>query len=147
MTKPIQSDEGIVPPLSPSHKSRLNQEQTTYALSCSCEIHLARTYADRLFSYDVDQLFELTYGDNSFTRACHDSQKLTGKKKKSNNIILILFLFFLDYTIGEWRTNNETGKRERLVTYKTVTQSVFGTYTLTCNEKQVCFLWLIILIR
>jgi hypothetical protein len=48
-----------------------------------------------------------------------------------------LFIFSLDYTIGEWRKNQETGKRERQVTYSTVTQSILGTNTITCTEKQV----------
>lgn len=43
----------------------------------------------------------------------------------------------LDYTYGEWTVNSETGKRERIVTYKTINQSILGTNTLTCREKQV----------
>jgi hypothetical protein len=59
----------------------LPAEQPTYLTTCPCETHPARTYADRLFSYNVDTLFELTFGNNSFTRAFHDSQKLIGKRK------------------------------------------------------------------
>ena len=59
----------------------LPAEQPTYLSTCPCETHPARTYADRLFSYDVDKLFELTFGDNSFTRAFQESQKLIGKKQ------------------------------------------------------------------
>lgn len=51
-----------------------------YPLSCPCETHLAKMYAERVFTYEVDDLFELIFGENSFTRAFHDSQKLTGKK-------------------------------------------------------------------
>ncbi|CAF4324191.1 unnamed protein product, partial [Rotaria sp. Silwood2] len=96
-----------------------NEQQKSYASTCPCETHLARTFAEGIFSYDVDTLFELIFGDNSFSRTYHDSQKL------------------LEYTIGEWYINNETGKRERQVTYKTITQSILGTNTIFCNEKQI----------
>lgn len=43
----------------------------------------------------------------------------------------------LDYNYGEWQVNKETGQKERLVTYKTIAQSVMGSNTLTCREKQV----------
>ncbi|CAF1560413.1 unnamed protein product [Rotaria sp. Silwood1] len=96
-----------------------NEQETNYASTCPCETHLSKTFAERIFSYDVDMLFELIFGDNSFTHDYHESQKL------------------LEYTIGEWYINNETGKRERQVTYKTITQSILGTNMLTCNEKQI----------
>jgi hypothetical protein len=51
--------------------------------------------------------------------------------------IIISYSIFLEYTFGEWRLDNETGKRERQITYKTITQSILGTNTLTCREKQV----------
>lgn len=44
--------------------------------------------------------------------------------------------------MGEWHVNQETKKRERQVTYKTVTQSILGTNTISCNEKQVCLFYL-----
>ncbi|CAF3313388.1 unnamed protein product [Rotaria socialis] len=89
-----------------------------YAQTCPCENHLSRTFADRLFLCDVNTLFELVFGDNPFTHAYHDSQKL------------------LDYTIGEWLVNREIGKRQRQVTYRAITQSILGTNTLFCTEKQ-----------
>ena len=52
---------------------------TMYPLSCPCETHLTKIYAERVFSYEVDELFDLIFGENSFTRAFHDSQKLTGR--------------------------------------------------------------------
>lgn len=94
-------------------------ETPTYLSSCPCESHLAKIYAERTFPIAVDQLFDLAFGDNPFTRAYHESQKL------------------IDYIMSPWTKNNETGKRERQVTYKTVTQSILGTNTITCNEKQV----------
>ncbi|CAF4811660.1 unnamed protein product, partial [Rotaria sp. Silwood1] len=96
-----------------------DDENITYLRTCTCESHLAKTYADRLFSFNVDTLFELLFGDNSFTRAFHNAHKL------------------LDYTYGEWILNIDTGKRERQVTYKTVNQSALGTNTLFCREKQI----------
>lgn len=102
-----------------SMQSNVNSDVPAYLSSCPCESHLAKTYAERTFRIPVDQLFDLTFGDNAFSRAYHDSQKL------------------IDYTIGSWTKNNETGKRERQVTYKTVTQSILGTNTITCNEKQI----------
>jgi len=57
----------------------LDNETKTYLSSCSCENHLAKTYADRLFTFNVDKLFQYLFGDNSFTSDFHNSQKLTGK--------------------------------------------------------------------
>ncbi len=48
-------------------------------------------------------------------------------------------IFFSDYNYGEWHLNKDTGHRERQVTYKTVSQSILGTNSLLCREKQVCF--------
>ncbi|CAF5177326.1 unnamed protein product, partial [Rotaria magnacalcarata] len=47
-----------------------------YAQTCPCETHLSKTFADRIFLCDIDALFELVFGDNPFTHAYHDSQKL-----------------------------------------------------------------------
>ncbi|CAF1129073.1 unnamed protein product [Rotaria sordida] len=96
-----------------------NEQQINYPSICPCETHLAKTFGEQLLSFDIDTLFELTFGDNSFIRAYRDSQKL------------------LEYTIGEWHINNETGKRERQVTYKTINHSFLGTNTISCNEKQI----------
>ncbi len=57
----------------------LDNETKTYLSSCSCENHLAKSYADRLFTFNVDKLFQYLFGDNSFTSDFHNSQKLTGK--------------------------------------------------------------------
>jgi hypothetical protein len=53
--------------------------------------------------------------------------------------VIISYSILLDYTYGEWRLDSETGKRERQITYKTIAQSILGTNTLTCREKQVGF--------
>ncbi|CAF0932319.1 unnamed protein product [Adineta ricciae] len=109
-------------------EAKLSQRRTLSSLSenevepflpsCTCETHYAKTFADRLFNYNVDTLFEYLTGDNEFNRNFHSTQKLT------------------DYVYGEWTVNPETGKRERIVTYKTINQSILGTNTLSCREKQ-----------
>ncbi|CAF0794972.1 unnamed protein product [Adineta steineri] len=93
-------------------------EQVTYVSACPCETHLARTIIDRSYSYDVDKLYEFIFEDSEVSRAYHESQKL------------------IDFNLGEWHINNETGKRERQVTYKLLSQSILGTNTITCTEKQ-----------
>jgi hypothetical protein len=54
---------------------------------------------------------------------------------------VLFHLFFLDYTATKWRVNNETGKRERQVTYKVLAQLILGTNTISCTEKQVYFIF------
>ncbi|CAF1135138.1 unnamed protein product [Rotaria sp. Silwood1] len=125
---PTQSIEPLTQSIEPPRRSeessrrtisfKLDDENITYLRTCTCESHPGKTYADKLFSFNVDTLFELLFGDNSFTRDFHKEQKL------------------IDYTFGEWILNTDTGKRERLVTYKTVSQSVLGTSMLSCREKQ-----------
>jgi hypothetical protein len=54
--------------------------------------------------------------------------------------ILLLFLdrfLSIDYHANEWQVNNETGKRERLCTYKVSVAAVFGSTTICSNERQV----------
>ena len=110
-------------------------EPVNYLSSCPCESHLAKVYAEKSFAFPVTQLFELSFGDNSFTRAYHEAQKLLGKPSNKKTAI---YPFLLEYTSSDWHKNPETGKRERQVNYKTVTQSILGTNTISCNEKQVC---------
>ena len=47
---------------------------------------------------------------------------------------------YSDFSFGEWRLDSETGKRIRQFKYKTITQSILGTNTVTCTEKMVRFL-------
>jgi hypothetical protein len=46
-------------------------------------------------------------------------------------------LFCIDYHLGEWEVNVDTGKRERVCTYKVTVTAVFGTTTICSTEKQV----------
>ena len=78
--------------------------------------------------------------------------RLTSNKRFSFVFYFLfqLFCFFvsIDFQTGEWIVNPETGKRERLCTYKVGVAAVFGATTICSNEKQVnlkcfsCFLWL-----
>ncbi|CAF1068996.1 unnamed protein product [Rotaria sordida] len=119
LTRSIQQPTALVEPSRRTISFNLSNETISDIRTCTCENHLTKTYADRLFSFNVDTLYGLLFGDNSFTRAFHKSQNL------------------LDYTFGEWNLNTETGKRERQVTYKTLHQSIIGTNTLSCREKQI----------
>ncbi|UJR14583.1 hypothetical protein I4U23_001578 [Adineta vaga] len=94
-------------------------EQINYISKCPCESHLSRLIIDKTLPCHVDKLYELIFEDNVFSRAHRDSQKLT------------------DFTMDEWRMNNDIGKQIRNVTYKTITQSILGTNTISCNEKQI----------
>ena len=57
----------------------IEKAQLNYASTCPCESHPARTYVDRLFAFKLDELYELSFGENNFTRAYHELQKLTGR--------------------------------------------------------------------
>ena len=108
----------------------------TYHSTCTCNQHLSKTYTDRLFGFNVDTLFELLFGDNSFTRAFRKAQKLTGNDRcvrqgSQESVVL------LDYSAGDWTWNAATKRRERQTFYKTVTQSLLGSSALSCHEKQV----------
>lgn len=56
----------------------IEKEQLNYASTCPCESHPTRTYVDRPFAFKLDALYELSFGENAFTRAYHELQKLTG---------------------------------------------------------------------
>lgn len=43
----------------------------------------------------------------------------------------------LDYHAEPWQINHETGKRERLCTYKVTVAAVFGSATVCSHERQV----------
>jgi hypothetical protein len=47
------------------------------------------------------------------------------------------FSFSIDFHATEWQVNNETGKRERLCTYKVTVTAVIGSTTICSNERQV----------
>lgn len=106
-------------------------------MTCPCESHLSRTYVDRLFNLNVQTIYEKSFEDNDFTRAYHDSQGLIGNVSSLMLNHGLIFSSLIDYTYGEWKVNGETHKRERSITYRTVTHSILGTNTISCLEKQV----------
>jgi len=44
---------------------------------------------------------------------------------------------YIGFHAKEWKLNEETGKRERLCSYKVDVTAVFGATTICSNEKQV----------
>ncbi|CAM4778288.1 unnamed protein product [Rotaria magnacalcarata] len=99
--------------------SKSDIDTVTYPSKCSCANHLAKTYINQTFNFDVDTLYELIFGDNSCTRDFFAEQK------------------YLDYTFGEWTLNTTNRKRERTVTYGTINQSILGTNMIQCREKHI----------
>jgi hypothetical protein len=83
----------------------------------------------------VEHLFDYIFGDNDFLLAYRASRRIKG----SFDVILffLTFLYFLEFHASEWKLNTETGKRERLCTYKVTVSAVFGQTTICSNEKQV----------
>lgn len=49
----------------------------------------------------------------------------------------IFSLSHVDFHSGQWKMNDETGKRERVCTYKVTVSAVFGSTTICSNERQV----------
>ena len=64
-----------------------------------------------------------------------------GLKGFSFSFFLLSFSYWIvvrkDFEANEWTVNAETGKRERLCTYKVGVAAVFGATTICSNEKQV----------
>ena len=116
-----------------------NHRQVNYLSICPCESHLTRNFADQItFTFNVDTLFELLFENNSFTQNYHSSQNLNGNSfQEENKLTEVIFLYTVDFNYGKWILNKDTGCRERLVTYRTVTQALIGSNALTCREKQV----------
>lgn len=71
--------------------------KSTYLSSCPCETHSGKMYADRVFAFEVDEIFDMIFGDNSFSRAFHDSQRLLGRKCVDGRMIEERF-----YRLCQW---------------------------------------------
>ena len=91
----------------------------TYLSQCSCPSHFASQYIDRTYSISVERLFEYIFGYNDRLTEYRASHRIK------------------EYQAGPWQVNKDTGKRERLCTYKVDVNSVFGTSTISTNETQV----------
>ncbi|CAM4917426.1 unnamed protein product [Rotaria socialis] len=112
LPQPLDSSNGTV-------SSKSDIDTLTCPSSCLCENHLAKTYINQTFNFDVDTLYELIFGDNSCTRDFFAEQK------------------YLDYTFGEWTLNTTNSKRERTVKYRTINQSILGTNMIQCRERHI----------
>ncbi|CAF1348170.1 unnamed protein product [Adineta ricciae] len=96
-----------------------DHSEQTYLNTCPCQSHLATKLIDRSYSTSVQRLFEYIFDDRDFLAAYHASRRIK------------------DFQTGEWIVNPETGKRERLCTYKVGVAAVFGATTICSNEKQI----------
>jgi hypothetical protein len=108
-----------------------------YLSRCSCQSHLSTQLIDRTYSIPVERLFDYIFGDNDFLVAYHTSRRIKGF------FFFVLLLFSsskyssIDFHANQWKLNEETGKRERVCTYKVSVTAVFGATTICSNEKQV----------
>ncbi len=106
-----------------------------YLTECLCQSHLATQLIDRNYSMSVEHLFYCIFGQNDFIAAYRASRRIKGLVDYS--IIDFYFFLSIDYHANEWNVNNETGKRERVCTYKVGVTAVFGSTTICSNEQQV----------
>lgn len=108
-----------------------------YLSTCPCENHLSTQLIDRTYSISVQRLFDFIFGgDEQFLREYHQSRRIKGLP-----FFFIqhsfAFVFQKDYQGNQWKVNEQTGKRERISTYKVDVAAVFGATTISSNEKQV----------
>jgi hypothetical protein len=125
-------DKGVIPigeeantntlirqPYSTMNKEE-NSSEMKYLSKCPCQTHLSTQLIDRTYSISVERLFDYIFGgDTDFLAAYHTSRRIK------------------DFHANEWKVNEETGKRERLCTYKVDVTAVFGATTICSNEKQI----------
>ncbi|CAF3932345.1 unnamed protein product, partial [Rotaria magnacalcarata] len=90
-----------------------------YLAQCPCQSHLATELINRIYSMSVERLLDCIFGDNEFLVAYRASRRIK------------------DFRASEWQANSETGKRERLCTYRVIVSAVIGSTTVISNERQV----------
>ncbi|CAF4262233.1 unnamed protein product [Rotaria socialis] len=126
-------DDGIIPieekaatdtlkrqPQSNLSKHNMNlSPEICYLAQCPCQSHLATELINRTYSMSVERLLDCIFGDNEFLVAYRASRRIK------------------DFRASEWQVNSETGKRERLCTYRVIVSAVIGSTTVISNEKQV----------
>ncbi|CAM4955135.1 unnamed protein product [Rotaria socialis] len=126
-------DDGIIPieekaatdtlkrqPQSNLSKHNMNMSpEICYLAQCPCQSHLATELINRTYSMSVERLLDCIFGDNEFLVAYRASRRIK------------------DFRASEWQVNSETGKRERLCTYRVIVSAVIGSTTVISNEKQV----------
>jgi len=108
-----------------------------YLSACLCQSHLATVLINRTYSMSVEQLFDCIFGDNDFLVAYRASRRIKGLFNSFSFLWEIFFFVQLDFHAPEWQINNETGKRERICTYKVSVTAVIGSTTICVNERQV----------
>jgi hypothetical protein len=104
---------------------------------CPCQSHLSTKLIDRTYSTSVERLFDYIFDDNDFLGAYHASRRIKGFFSLPLPVVLLIYSSSIGFHAGEWAINTETGKRERLCTYKVDVTAVFGATTICSNEKQV----------
>ncbi|CAF2070555.1 unnamed protein product [Rotaria magnacalcarata] len=126
-------DDGIIPigekattdtlkrqPQSNLSKHNMNiSPEICYLAQCPCQSHLATELINRIYSMSVERLLDCIFGDNEFLVAYRASRRIK------------------DFRASEWQANSETGKRERLCTYRVIVSAVIGSTTVISNERQV----------
>ncbi|CAF1637877.1 unnamed protein product, partial [Adineta ricciae] len=126
-------DEGIIPigeeartntlmrrpQLTSTEPSISPTSEVRYLTKCHCQSHLATELINRTYPMSVEHLFDCIFGNNEFLVAYRASRRIK------------------DFHSVEWKMNDETGKRERLCTYKVTVSAVFGSTTICSNERQI----------
>ncbi|UJR07617.1 hypothetical protein I4U23_011906 [Adineta vaga] len=126
-------DEGIIPIGEEARTSTLMRRpqsnsielsidstpEVCYLTQCACQTHLATQIINRTYPMSVEHLFDCIFGDNNFLVAYRASRRIK------------------DFQASEWKMNDETGKRERLCTFKVTVSAVFGSTTICSNERQI----------
>ncbi len=91
-----------------------------YRTDCPCDTHYDKQLLERSYQLTADKLFDLTFGTNEFVSTYRQAQR------------------FYDDTATDWKINEETKCRERLLNYKMPFEStLIGKEIITTHEKQV----------
>ncbi|CAF3759864.1 unnamed protein product [Rotaria sordida] len=91
----------------------------SYLKQCPCQSHLATELVNRTYTMSVERLFDFIFGNNDFLDAYRAARRIK------------------DFQASEWEINSETGKRERLCTYRVIVSAVIGSTTVCSNERQI----------
>ena len=80
-----------------------------------------------VFSVEINNSFENIINQEE-SKVSHTSLSLSSNESS---------FYWIDYQGNPWKVNEQTGKRERVNTYKVNVAAVFGETTICSNEKQV----------
>lgn len=117
----------------------LENIEVAYLSECLCQKHLATELINRTYTMSVEQLFDCIFGDNDFLVAYRASRRIKGSLNSFSFLFFHNRFFFvlLDFQAPEWQINSESGKRERVCTYKVSVTAVIGSTTICVTERQV----------